>query len=125
MLDFITARDFRESDYLENYTDVKDAVRVGEFESGLHHYKLWGHAEGKTFIAGFHEKYYLDHNPDVNQAVFHGQFECGLHHYLLHGSKEKRITSFPTGQLTRHEAIVIESINKTGIPLKLYKLLKH
>ncbi|WP_434108777.1 phytanoyl-CoA dioxygenase family protein [Paraburkholderia caffeinilytica] len=37
-----------EQAYLEKYPDVAEAVREGRFVSGIHHYDMYGKAEGRT-----------------------------------------------------------------------------
>lgn len=122
MLDFIQENDFNEKFYLESYPDVKEAIERGEFTSGFHHYVLAGYLEGRTFIAGFNERYYIEHNPDVKHAIEKGEFVSGLHHYLRYGLNESRIVEF--ANLQKYEKLVLNSIRRQGINLRLY-LLKH
>lgn len=39
---------FDEKNYLEKYPDVQEAVKRGDFKSGLDHYENFGRAEGRT-----------------------------------------------------------------------------
>lgn len=87
---------FVESEYLQINTDVAKAVAEGNFLSGFHHYKKYGHAEGRTTCVitkecfSYVEAEYLELHPDVAQAVVDGVFESGFDHYLKHGESEGR-----------------------------------
>lgn len=105
--------DSRESQYLTNYPDVKDAVAKGWFTSGYDHYTKHGKTENRVYDAviieekplqdlyaylgkllnktiDFDEAFYLRTYPDVKDAVTKGWFTSGYDHYIKHGKAEGR-----------------------------------
>lgn len=90
---------FSENSYLENNSDVQEAVNSGTFESGLDHFLSFGLnqnevqeriAEGGTGYEFYNEQYYVNNNPDVQDAVNTGTFNSGLEHFLRFGLDEGR-----------------------------------
>lgn len=79
---------FNEEYYLENNTDVADAVAAGDLDSGKQHWELFGAEEGRNPNADFNTSEYLAANPDVAQAGVNP-----LTHFLTYGAAEGRAPS--------------------------------
>ncbi|MCT7953157.1 transporter substrate-binding domain-containing protein [Ancylothrix sp. C2] len=83
---------FDEKIYLQQNSDVAEAVASGLFTSGFEHWIKHGFFEGRGPQFAFQENSYLNLNPDVAQAVKNGDFASGLEHYALFGASEARLT---------------------------------
>ena len=83
---------FDEEAYLFEHPDVRDGIGRGVSSSGLEHFLLHGHREGRNItlrqIADWPESAYLRANPDVRQAIEAGTFQNGLEHFVRHGQFE-------------------------------------
>ncbi|MFB2969792.1 hypothetical protein ACE1CD_12520 [Aerosakkonema sp. BLCC-F183] len=85
---------FSEDFYLTNYPDVKAAVDVGIFQSGLTHFQKFWLMEGRVRVSPFYdEHFYLESHPDVKTAVQTGAFKSGLQHFIEFGETEGRRAS--------------------------------
>lgn len=76
---------FNEEYYLENNTDVADAVAAGDLDSGKQHWELFGTEEGRNPNAVFNTSYYLAANEDVAESGMNP-----LQHFLNFGAAEGR-----------------------------------
>lgn len=82
---------FDEASYLAQNPDVAAAIlEEGWLASGLHHYNVWGAAEGRNPNALFSEQWYLAQNADVAAAVSTAQLASGFQHYQEWGWSEGR-----------------------------------
>ena len=94
-LSVVTADAFDEDAYLSMYEDVRAAVDSGVLGSGLQHFLLHGHDEGRPVsvrpVPGWEEDRYLAGNPDVVGAVGRGEVASGLEHYVRYGQFEVRL----------------------------------
>lgn len=81
---------FDEQYYLNQNSDVKDAVSSGALPSGYQHFLQFGITEGRNPSILYDEEFYLANNAAVNQAVTDGLFDSGLQHFLLFGADELR-----------------------------------
>lgn len=119
------ATNFSESEYLNAYKDVADAVRRGDVKSGMQHYLTYGQSEGRTPGPGapagqaldylnrpFNDQQYLTLNPDVAQAIANRQFTgTGREHYLTSGQSENRA---PSAVANRGSSITTPSYYNTN-----------
>lgn len=76
---------FNEDWYLNQNTDVANAVRAGWFNSGEQHWKQYGWKEGRDPCETFSTKFYLTVYPDVAAAGMNP-----LEHYQKWGESEGR-----------------------------------
>ncbi|MGL4499385.1 MAG: hypothetical protein ACRCU2_10035, partial [Planktothrix sp.] len=108
---------FDENFYLQQYTDVANAVSQGGFATGFDHFLLTGQFEGRQPSGFYSESYYLQQNPDVANAVSQGGFTTGLDHFLLNGQFEGRdpITEFNTAHYLAHNPDVAAAVNSGGM----------
>ena len=81
---------FSETYYLARNKDVREAVEDGVLKSGLQHFQLHGHDEGREFSPYFDTQYYLTNNPDVAQAVQAG-YMSAYEHFINWGQSESRL----------------------------------
>jgi hypothetical protein len=82
---------FDEKFYLENYHDIRDAVKSGVIESGLEHYIATGYFESRMprrFVVD--EAFYLRENPDVAEAIQSGKIKSAQVHFNALGFFEGR-----------------------------------
>jgi len=86
----MTTLNFDENTYLQQHSDVADAVADGRLGSGFEHWVKFGFNEGRIPQIAFKENFYLDFNPDVTEAVTNGNFATGFEHYALFGALENR-----------------------------------
>lgn len=119
------ATNFSESEYLNAYKDVADAVRRGDIKSGMQHYLQYGQSEGRTPGPGavggqaldylnrpFNDQQYLAANPDVAQAIADRRFTgTGREHYLMAGQSEGRA---PSAVANRGSSITTPSYYNTN-----------
>ncbi len=108
---------FDENSYLQQYTDVANAVSQGGFATGFDHFRLHGQFEGRQPSGFYSESYYLQQNPDVANAVSLGGFATGLEHFLNHGQFEGRdpITEFNTAYYLGQNPDVASAVNSGGM----------
>ena len=108
---------FDENFYLQQYTDVANAVSQGGFATGFDHFLLNGQFEGRQPSGLYSESYYLQQNPDVANAVSQGGFATGLDHFLLNGQFEGRdpITEFNTAHYLAQNPDVAAAVNSGGM----------
>lgn len=108
---------FDENSYLQQYTDVANAVSQGVFATGLDHFRLHGQFEGRQPSGFYSETYYLQQNPDVANAVSVGVFATGLDHFLSHGQFEPRdpINEFNTAYYLAQNPDVAATVNSGGM----------
>lgn len=108
---------FDENSYLQQNTDVANAVSQGVFANGLDHFRLHGQFEGRQPSGFYSESYYLQQNPDVANAVSLGGFATGLEHFLNHGQFEGRdpITEFNTAYYLGQNPDVASAVNSGGM----------
>ena len=94
-LSAVMAEAFDEQTYLSIHEDVRAAVDSGVLVSGLQHFLLYGHHEGRTAsvrpVPAWEEDTYLAGNPDVADAVRRGDIINGLEHYVRCGQFETRL----------------------------------
>jgi hypothetical protein len=82
---------FDEKFYLENYHDIRDAVKSGAIASGLEHYITTGYFESRMprrFVVD--EAFYLRENPDVAEAIQSGKIKSAQIHFNALGFFEGR-----------------------------------
>ena len=84
---------FSESFYLQQYSDVAQAVTNGAFKSGLDHFNQFGKSEARSASAFFDSSFYLAQNADVAQAVQNKTITSAFDHYIEVGQKENRKAS--------------------------------
>lgn len=94
-LSAVTADAFDEDTYLSVHEDVRAAVDSGVMASGLQHFLLHGHREGRAVsvraVPGWDEDRYLASNPDIADGVRRGDIVSGLEHYVRYGQFEARL----------------------------------
>jgi len=105
-------RDFDELAYLGKNLDVKAAVDLGIFTSGLDHFERWGQVERRAPNHYYDETYYLSQNPDVLLAVARGIFKSGFDHYLHHGADEGRL---PYAQAANDGNVIFTGAGKDAV----------
>ena len=108
---------FDENSYIQQYTDVANAVSQGGFATGLDHFRLHGQFEGRQPSGFYSESYYLQQNQDVANAVSVGVFATGLDHFLSHGQFEPRdpINEFNTAYYLAQNPDVAAAVNSGGM----------
>ena len=74
--------------YLSRYLNVKQAIEMGSYNSGLEHFYANDPAAGYVYNVD-HEEAYLTNHPDVNDAVIAGDFKTGWHHFELYGKRQE------------------------------------
>ncbi len=114
---------FSEEQYRLRYPDVAAAVGHAQFRSGLMHFALHGHGDGRVNLPGtteryyagsgvsemayvlsgpsesgpvvwwLHDAFYLSVYPDVHDLVRRGEAKSALEHYLVVGCREGRLPS--------------------------------
>ena len=84
---------FDESFYLTNNQDVVRAILDGHFDSGAHHYSLFGGRELRNPNSVFDAIFYATQNQDVFSAVSVGHFSSVFEHFQKFGQAENRIPS--------------------------------
>ncbi len=81
---------FDPSWYLEQYPDVKELIKAGDFINALHHYLCCDEPSQFNPNPYFDETYYLETYPDVREAVNQGAFRNGYAHFMRSGIRELR-----------------------------------
>ncbi|GAB4303028.1 MAG: hypothetical protein Fur0025_44090 [Oscillatoriaceae cyanobacterium] len=81
---------FNESTYLQQYSDVAQAITNGSYTNGFEHWVKVGFFEGRMPQIPFNEQFYLDFHPDVAAAVERGELSSGFEHYARFGADEGR-----------------------------------
>lgn len=76
--------------YLNNNSDVANAIRQGFLPNARDHYLQYGQFEGRNPSQMFDEQRYLAFNPDVASAVESGYFKSGFDHFVQYGFYEGR-----------------------------------
>ena len=69
---------------------------MGAFNSGFHHYQVFGEVENRVpniEFEGFNPVSYLAANPDVAQSASEESFISALHHFIDFGRSEGRLGS--------------------------------
>lgn len=105
----MTTLNFDENTYLQQHSDVADAVADGRLGSGFEHWVKFGFNEGRIPQIAFKENFYLDFNPDVTEAVTNGNFATGFEHYALFGALENRAS---VGSETREGSQLQEILDR-------------
>jgi ABC-type amino acid transport substrate-binding protein len=105
----MTTLNFDENTYLQQHSDVAEAVAEGQLGSGFEHWVRFGFNEGRTPQIPFNEQFYLDFNPDVTEAVTNGDFASGFEHYALFGASENRAS---VGSATREGSQLQEILER-------------
>jgi len=108
---------FDENYYLQQNTDVANAVSLGGFATGFDHFLSNGQFEGRQPSGFYSESYYLQQNQDVANAVSLGGFATGLDHFLNNGQFEGRdpITEFNTAYYLQQNPDVAAVVNSGGM----------
>ena len=81
---------FDEAYYLEQYSDVAEAVAAGAFKSGLEHFQKLGSKEIRNPNTFFDTQFYLESNPDILTAFEKGVITSPFEHYQSFGGAEGR-----------------------------------
>lgn len=81
---------FDESFYLNQNSDVAEAIARGEFSSGLDHFLRFGASEGRNPSIWFDSSTYLHNYPDVAHAIAVGFVRNGFEHFFKYGQYEGR-----------------------------------
>ncbi|MGB3188154.1 MAG: transporter substrate-binding domain-containing protein [Limnoraphis sp.] len=105
----MTTLNFDENTYLQQHSDVAEAVAEGRLGSGFEHWVKFGFNEGRIPQIAFKENFYLDFNPDVTEAVNNGDFASGFEHYALFGASENRAS---VGSETREGSQLQEILDR-------------
>jgi len=105
----MTTLNFDENTYLQQHSDIAEAVADGRLGSGFEHWVKFGFNEGRTPQIPFNEQFYLDFNPDVTEAVTNGNFATGFEHYALFGALENRAS---VGSETREGSQLQEILDR-------------
>jgi len=82
---------YNEQYYVNNNSDVQNALSTGTFNSGLEHFLRFGLDEGRApsqALSFFKEETYLDNNDDVENAINNSVFDSAIEHFLRFGVKE-------------------------------------
>lgn len=83
---------FDESWYLSAYSDIKEAVSIGEFKSARHHYCMIGYFEGRFPVEiDVDEEFYCATYPDIKNAIKKGLLPGAKLHFMTKGYQEGRI----------------------------------
>ena len=91
---FLRAVPIDEEWYLDEYPDVAEAIKAGQFKSPKHHFVENGYLEGRRprpFEVD--EAWYLAANPDVADGVRAGHIASALEHFATDGYVEGRLAS--------------------------------
>ena len=91
---FLRAVPVDEGWYLDEYPDVAEAIKAGQFKSPRHHFVENGYLEGRRprpFEVD--EAWYLAANPDVADGVRAGHIASALEHFASDGHAEGRLPS--------------------------------
>jgi hypothetical protein len=83
---------FDENWYLSTYPDVAEAVAIGVFMSGRHHFIETGYFEGRRpHDFEIDEKWYLETYPDVAEGISKSGIKSARQHFDQHGYDEGRL----------------------------------
>lgn len=87
----VSASEYDETFYVEQYADVRAAIEKGKFRSGREHYLKTGYREGRRGALGaVDEEWYRATYSDVRKAVEAGKMPSGADHFKSFGWKEGR-----------------------------------
>ncbi|QDZ40571.1 hypothetical protein FRE64_11765 [Euhalothece natronophila Z-M001] len=84
---------YDEAFYLNEHSDVLDAVENDDFGSGFEHFVLHGAEENRAStqeLLEFDAESYLGANSDVEQAVEQDEMSSALEHWINFGAEEGR-----------------------------------
>ena len=81
------SREYNESFYLANNSELQPFIQNGTFKSGYQHFIQFGVKEGR-FGTSFFEPEYLKKNPDIVPFVNSGNLTTGREHYFVFGKWE-------------------------------------
>ena len=78
--------------YLDNYPDVRSAIKGGIFSSALDHYARFGFFENRMpYAIKIDETWYLKSYPDIKAAIDDKQYTSGQSHFDEVGYLEGRL----------------------------------
>ncbi len=73
---------FNNDFYLQQYSDVRQAVNEGKIKSPLQHFINFGQFENRDPSPLFNTNFYLQRHADVRQAIAEGKFRSAFQHFI-------------------------------------------